>query len=186
VRAERDALGAERARCEPRRRQWKEERDALRAERDEARAGLEAERAEHAKQLLAMRNLRFHETGRVIVEIKGEADRLKAELGLAKETASRHEREVHALSVFAIVSLDGASEQEPSTLNVWQGCRRTPLLAARVACMLPCACTRVVPHPVGLGPVQEFSTPMACHWCNSSLSEKCPSPRCRTSLRTRD
>jgi hypothetical protein len=34
----------------------------------------------------------------VIAEIKGEADRLKTELGLAKETASRRERELDALA----------------------------------------------------------------------------------------
>jgi hypothetical protein len=64
-------------------------RSVLEAESAEHAKQLEAECAEHAQQLLAMRRLRFQETGRVIAEMKGEADRLKAELGVAKETASR-------------------------------------------------------------------------------------------------
>ena len=118
--------------------------DALRAERDEARAelaalraGLEAERAEHAKQLLAMRNLRFHETGRVIVEIKGEADRLKAELGLAKETASRHESELDALAE----KLEALECDEGAGCTV---CLVRPAQIAAVPCGHRFVCTREI------------------------------------------
>ena len=45
------------------------------------------------KKLLWMRNLRFHETGRVIEDMNGEIDRLKAELRLASLRAMKYECE---------------------------------------------------------------------------------------------
>jgi hypothetical protein len=68
-----------------------DEQDKARSQRDEVRAERDEAGAEHSKKLLWMRSLRFHETGRVIEEMNGEIDRLKAELRLANLRAMKHE-----------------------------------------------------------------------------------------------
>jgi hypothetical protein len=135
---------AQRSRCS-RLRTSVPERTSAETERDEARAVLEAQRAEHAKKLQLMRNIRFRETERLIEETKRtctncrdrslEVTYLREELRVAKEEA-----EVLKLQL-ARAEETIAENLASSIMSLCTWCHCAPAHVAVVPCGHRCFCT---------------------------------------------